>query len=140
MTTKTASSGWIAIFSGIVLLVLCFLAAETWHSRQLDTTVEVEADKSEANEVGHYPSQSNVSVEQASCENPDDWKIDGLAALAVPENWVVVAPAATDRIEIRSPVRSTRLAESCGTRQLCWRSQTPQPIATNGWFPVTRHR
>ena len=89
--------------------MLCFLAAETWHSRQLDTTVEVEADKSEANEVGHYPSQSNVSVEQASCENPDDWKIDGLAALAVPENWVVVAPAATDRIEIRSPVRDVPL-------------------------------
>ena len=32
MTTKPASSRWIAIFSGIVLLVLSLLAAETWRS------------------------------------------------------------------------------------------------------------
>lgn len=33
MTTKAASSRWIAIFSSIILLLLCFLAAETWRSR-----------------------------------------------------------------------------------------------------------
>ncbi|HIF31615.1 MAG TPA: hypothetical protein EYQ75_08100 [Planctomycetaceae bacterium] len=135
MTTKPASSRWIAIFSGIVLLVLCFLAAETWHSRQLHRTMEVDPGAFEANDVGHYPSQSNVSVKETTCENPDDWKIDGLEALAVPESWAVVAPAAADRIEIRVPAhdgplrpmgQTSSLADGRPLRIASLRRQDPQ--------------
>ena len=118
MTTKPASSRWIAIFSSIILLILCYLAAETWRPR---TAVElprrVDELSGETRPLGHYvlvddrkvagsddTPLTRVGVDKCACADPGDWSIDDIGGkiVAVP---ATIAPAVADRVDVYAAVR-----------------------------------
>lgn len=136
MTTKPASSRWIAIFSSIVLLLLCFLAAETWRSTFI-ARVPVQP---HAEPRGQYVGVATkivdgqpIVVTKEECIDPGDWVIDEFSEQDIASIQASIAPAVADRIEIKgtlrdAPIRPFGYNRTLSSRRSLRKAERDQPL------------
>lgn len=156
MTTKPASSRWIAIFSSIILLILCFLTAETWRSRpsvgdqqrgvklsgespSLGHYVQVEqpsrwfkSGRGVGFDDGHGPREApaaSVGVNKERCVDPTDLSDIGGDVAAVPAS---VAPAVADRVDVVTVIRDAPLRPFGHNRSVTSRRPLRRPARESG--------